>query len=113
MKIHDLGKDPGRAKKGKRVGRGEASGLGKTSGYGHKGSQARSGRGKGYGGGFEGGQMPLQRRVPKRGFTNIFREDVDIINLSVLDSFENGATVDVDSLKSKGIIRGRAKIVKI
>lgn len=113
MKIHELGKDPGRAKKGKRVGRGEASGLGKTSGYGHKGSQARSGRGKGYGGGFEGGQMPLQRRVPKRGFTNIFREEVDIVNLATLETFDAGATVDVDALKKSGAIRGRAKIVKI
>jgi large subunit ribosomal protein L15 len=113
MKIHELGKDPGRAKKGKRVGRGEASGLGKTSGYGHKGSQARSGRGKGYGGGFEGGQMPLQRRVPKRGFTNIFREEVEIVNLGALDSFEAGATVDLDALKRSGAVRTRAKIVKV
>lgn len=113
MKIHELGKDPGRRKKGKRVGRGEASGLGKTSGYGHKGSQARSGRGKGYGGGFEGGQMPLQRRVPKRGFTNIFRKEVEIINLGDLEVFQDGATVEVNDLKKAGLVRSSAKIVKV
>ncbi len=113
MKIHELGRDPGRAKKRKRCGRGEASGLGKTSGYGHKGSQARSGRGKGYGGGFEGGQMPLQRRVPKRGFTNKFREEVEIVNLSTLEQFENGTTIDVDTLKERGLIRNRVKVLKV
>lgn len=113
MKIHELDKDPGRRKKGKRVGRGEASGLGKTSGYGHKGSQARSGRGKGYGGGFEGGQMPLQRRVPKRGFTNIFRKEVEIINLGDLEVFQDGATVEVNDLKKAGLVRSSAKIVKV
>jgi hypothetical protein len=76
MKIHTLPKDPGRQQKAKRVGRGEGSGHGKTSGYGHKGSQARSGRGKGYGSAFEGGQMPLTRRLPKRGFHNPFPRGV-------------------------------------
>jgi large subunit ribosomal protein L15 len=113
MKIHELGKDPGRNKDRKRRGRGQGSGLGKTSGHGHKGSQARSGRGKGYGSSFEGGQMPLVRRLPKRGFTNIFRKDVDIVNLDTLEGFEDGATVDVDSLKSSGKIRNSAKIVKV
>jgi large subunit ribosomal protein L15 len=113
MKIHELGKDPGRAEKRKRRGRGEASGLGRTSGHGNKGSQARSGRGKGYGGGFEGGQMPLQRRVPKRGFTNISRKEVEIVNLSTLDSFDSGATIDLEALKQKGMVRNRAKIVKV
>jgi large subunit ribosomal protein L15 len=113
MKIHELGKDPGRTQKRKRCGRGEASGLGKTSGYGHKGSQARSGRGKGYGSGFEGGQMPLIRRLPKRGFTNIFRKEVDIINLDVLEGFEDGATVDVTALKTAGKVRNSAKLVKV
>jgi len=113
MKIHELGKDPGRTQKRKRCGRGEASGLGKTSGYGHKGSQARSGRGKGYGSGFEGGQMPLIRRLPKRGFTNIFRKEVDIINLDVLEGFEDGATVDVAALKTAGKVRNSAKLVKV
>lgn len=114
MKIHELGKDPGRRDKKTRRGRGESSGLGKTSGYGHKGSQARSGRGKGYGGGFEGGQMPLQRRVPKRGFSNAdFREEVEIVNLSTLEQFEEGATVDLDLLKRAGKVRSRAKTVKV
>lgn len=113
MKIHELGKDPGRAKSRKRRGRGHGSGLGKTSGFGHKGSQARSGRGKGYGSGFEGGQMPLIRRVPKRGFTNIFRKEVDIINLDTLELFEDGATVDVTALKDAGRVRNSATIVKV
>jgi large subunit ribosomal protein L15 len=113
MKIHELGKDPGRAKKRKRCGRGEASGLGKTSGYGHKGSQARSGRGKGYGGGFEGGQMPLQRRVPKRGFKNPFRIEVAVVNLDSLESFDSGATIDVDALKDRGLVRNRAQVIKV
>jgi large subunit ribosomal protein L15 len=113
MKIHELGKDPGRTQKRKRRGRGEASGLGRTSGYGNKGSQARSGRGKGYGGAFEGGQMPLVRRVPKRGFTNIFREEIEIVNLDTLEMFDDGATVDIDALKKIGRVRSRAKKVKI
>ncbi len=113
MKIHELGKDAGRTQSKKRRGRGEGSGLGKTSGHGHKGSQARSGRGKGYGSGFEGGQMPLIRRLPKRGFTNIFRKEVDIVNLDVLETFEEGTTIDVDALKGAGKIRRSAKIVKI
>ena len=113
MKIHELGQDPGRKQSRKRRGRGQGSGLGKTSGYGHKGSQARSGRGKGYASGFEGGQMPLIRRVPKRGFTNIFRKEVDIVNLDILETFENGSTVDVDALKGIGKIRNSAKIVKV
>ena len=114
MKIHELGKDPGRMEKRTRRGRGEASGLGKTSGYGHKGSQARSGRGKGYGGGFEGGQMPIQRRLPKRGFTNIFRIEVEIVNLEQLEElFEDGAVIDVAALKAAGKVRNRAKVVKV
>jgi large subunit ribosomal protein L15 len=113
MKIHELGKDPGRKQKKKRCGRGESSGLGKTSGYGHKGSQARSGRGKGYGSGFEGGQMPLIRRLPKRGFTNIFRKEVAIVNLDTLENFEAGTVVDVDALKAAGKVRNSAGIVKV
>jgi large subunit ribosomal protein L15 len=113
MKIHELGKDPGRTQKRKRRGRGESSGLGRTSGHGNKGSQARSGRGKGYGGGFEGGQMPLQRRLPKRGFTNIFRQEMEIVNLSVLDKFDAGATVDIDALKKVGRVRTSAKKFKV
>ncbi len=113
MKIHELGRDPGRTQSRKRRGRGQGSGLGKTSGHGHKGSQARSGRGKGYGSGFEGGQMPLIRRIPKRGFTNIFRKEVIIVNLDVLETFDEGSTVDMDALKASGNVRSRAKIIKI
>lgn len=113
MKIHELGKDPGRTQKRKRVGRGESSGHGKTSGYGHKGSQARSGRGKGYGGGFEGGQMPLQRRVPKRGFVNIFRQEFEVVNVAALDIFDNGTEVTPELLKEAGLVRMNAKRVKI
>lgn len=113
MKIHELGKDPGRTQKRKRRGRGEASGLGKSSGHGTKGSQARSGRGKGYGGAFEGGQMPLIRRVPKRGFHNPFGVDYDVVNVIALNSFDDGAVVDIDALKKAGKVRARAERVKI
>lgn len=113
MKIHELGKDPGRLQQRKRVGRGEGSGHGKTSGGGHKGSQARSGRGKGYGGSFEGGQMPLQRRLPKRGFTNINRERVDLVNLETLDRFEAGTVVDKSALVAVGKVRSKATKIKV
>lgn len=112
MKIHELGKDPGRRKKGKRVGRGEASGVGKTSGYGHKGSQARSGRGKGYGGGFEGGQMPLQRRLPKRGFKSQakpFKAEVRLSDLETLPVAE----IDVLALKQAGLVSELARVVRV
>ncbi|MGB9691520.1 MAG: 50S ribosomal protein L15 [Candidatus Sumerlaeaceae bacterium] len=113
MKIHELGKDPGRLQKRKRRGRGEASGLGKSAGHGNKGSQARSGRGKGYGGAFEGGQMPLIRRVPKRGFHNPFRVEYDVVNVSVLNCFDDNTVVDLDMLKKAGKIPTSAKRVKI
>src|SRR5436190_10954784 len=113
MKIHELGKDPGRKGKRKRRGRGESSGLGRTSGHGNKGSQARSGRGKGYGGGFEGGQMPLQRRVPKRGFYNPFSQEIEIVNLDALEAFDAGAVIDLDALKKAGKVRSRAQKVKV
>ncbi|MCX7020506.1 MAG: 50S ribosomal protein L15 [bacterium] len=113
MKIHELGKDPGRTQKRKRRGRGEASGLGRTSGHGNKGSQSRSGRGKGYGGGFEGGQMPLQRRLPKRGFKNIFRDEAEIVNIGALDVFEDGAVVDLGALKERRRVRSKARKLKV
>jgi large subunit ribosomal protein L15 len=87
----------------KRVGRGEASGLGKTSGKGHKGQKARSGGGVSPG--FEGGQMPLQRRLPKKGFTNIFKIHYNIVNLKDLARFEPGAVITPDSLREKGIVK--------
>ncbi|AFM27871.1 50S ribosomal protein L15 [Desulfomonile tiedjei] len=89
--------------KRKRVGRGEASGLGKTSGKGHKGQKARSGGGVSPG--FEGGQMPLQRRLPKKGFTNIFKIHYNIVNLKDLVQFESGAVITPDSLREKGIVK--------
>ena len=113
MKIHELGKDPGRLQKRKRLGRGEGSGLGRQSGHGNKGSQQRSGRGKGYGGVFEGGQMPLQRRLPKRGFKNINRERVDLINLEILDRFDAGTVVDKSALVAVGKVRAKATKIKI
>jgi large subunit ribosomal protein L15 len=96
----------------KRVGRGPGSGLGKTSGRGHKGAQSRSGWK--YRRGFEGGQMPLHRRVPKRGFTNIFRTDYVVVNLDQLEKlFDQGATVTVDALRDKGIVSSRTALVKV
>lgn len=104
MKLHQLPGDPGRKQKRKRVGRGEGSGLGKTSGKGHKGKQSRSGSGPGaY---FEGGQMPLIRRIPKFGFKNPFRTEYEVVNLASLEqAFENGATVDLDALKAARLVR--------
>ncbi len=90
-------------KEKKRIGRGSGSGHGKTSGRGHKGQRSRSGGGVRLG--FEGGQMPLIRRVPKRGFTNIFKKEYNIINISKLSSFEEGSTVSSAILKEKGIIK--------
>jgi len=111
MRIHDLAPAAGSTKQRKRVGRGHASGHGKTSGYGHKGQKARSGV---KGAGFEGGQMPLARRVPKRGFNNIFRTEYAIVNLCTLeDSFDAGAVVDADALVAKGILKKTSAGVKI
>ena len=98
--------------KKKRVGRGPGSGLGKTAGRGHKGAQSRSGYA--FKRGFEGGQMPLHRRVPKRGFTNIFRTEYDVVNLDQLEMvFETGATVTVESLREHGLVSSRTSLVKI
>lgn len=104
MKLHELPGDPGAKQKKKRLGRGEGSGLGKTSGKGHKGKQARSGSGKGpY---FEGGQMPLIRRIPKFGFSNPFRVEYEAVNLSDLEKkFEAGATVDRETLEAARLVR--------
>ncbi|MDR1892079.1 MAG: 50S ribosomal protein L15 [Oscillospiraceae bacterium] len=103
MKIHELSPAPGSLKDRKRIGRGIGSGQGKTAGKGHKGQKARSGGGVRPG--FEGGQMPLSRRVPKRGFNNIFAAKYASVNVSRLDIFENGATVDAKALIEKGIIK--------
>ena len=95
----------------KRIGRGAGSGNGKTSGKGHKGQKARAGRGMRPG--FEGGQMPLQRRVPKRGFNNVFRTEYNVVNLSALNQFEDGATVDIQALMDKGLVKGLKDGVKV
>ena len=112
MKLHDLSPAAGSSKERKRIGRGPASGQGKTAGKGHKGQKARAGRGMRPG--FEGGQMPLQRRIPKRGFNNIFATEMAIANIAALDKyFDDGATVTVDALIEKGIIKKTLDGVKI
>ena len=103
MNLHELSPAPGSTQVGKRKGRGAGTGNGKTAGRGHKGQKARSG-GK-VRVGFEGGQMPLARRIPKRGFNNIFAKPLTAVNLSALNVFEDGATVDAAALEAKGIIR--------
>ncbi len=100
MNLHELSPAPGSTQVGKRKGRGPGSGNGKTAGRGHKGQWARSGGGIG----FEGGQMPLARRLPKRGFNNIFAKRLEAINVSALNKFEDGAVVNVCDLLEKGII---------
>ena len=102
MKLNALMDNLGARKDVKRVGRGMASGYGKTAGRGHKGQHARSGGGTRVG--FEGGQMPLTRRIPKRGFNNIFAKPLEIINLSALNKFEDGETVTAEALLAKGIL---------
>ena len=101
MKLHELNAPKGARKAVTRKGRGAGSGNGKTAGYGHKGQKARSGVKKA---GFEGGQMPLARRIPKRGFNNIFAKPLTAINVAALNQFEDGAVVDTAALLEKGII---------
>ena len=102
MKLHNMAPAPGAKTKAKRLGRGIGSGLGKTSGKGHKGQWARSGGGVRPG--FEGGQMPLIRKVPKRGFANIFKKEYTIVNLEQLNAFDDGAVVNAEKLLKKGIV---------
>ena len=111
MKMHELAPAIGSTNESKRIGRGHGSGNGKTAGKGHKGQKARAGHGMRAG--FEGGQMPLQRRVPKRGFNNIFAEEGVAINVSALEVFEDGNVVDADALKAKGIIKKANLPVKV
>lgn len=112
MKIHELSPAPGSNRPVKRIGRGPASGQGKTAGKGHKGQKARAGRGMRPG--FEGGQMPLQRRLPKRGFNNIFAKEIAIVNVSALnDAFEAGAVVDAAALIESGLVKRELDGIKV
>ena len=111
MDLSHLRPAPGSMKKRKRVGRGPGSGLGKTAGRGHKGSGARSGGN--IPPGYEGGQMPLSRRLPKRGFHNPFRQEYTIINIGSLERFEAGSVVDLDVFRQSGLVSGRKCQVKI
>ena len=111
MRLHDLRPPEGARKKRTRVGRGDGSGLGKTSGRGEKGQNSRSGGGVGRG--FEGGQMPLQRRLPKRGFYNIFKKRYSLVNIKDLTNFESGSVVDVEGLAAAGLVRKPTDQVKL
>ncbi|SLM27762.1 50S ribosomal subunit protein L15 [Desulfamplus magnetovallimortis] len=111
MKLHELAPAEGSRHKRKRVGRGPGSGMGKTSTRGHKGHNARSGGGVRPG--FEGGQMPLHRRLPKRGFNNIHKRIVAVINVADLDRFESGESINEISLREVGLVKGNYDQVKI
>jgi large subunit ribosomal protein L15 len=111
LNLSNLSPQEGSRKPKKRLGRGHGTGHGKTSGRGHKGYKARSG--SGIRPGFEGGQMPLQRRLPKRGFTNIFKKEYAVLNVKDLEKFEAGATVDRQLLIDAGLIKKKFTLVKI
>ena len=112
MKLHELSPAAGSTKERKRIGRGAGSGQGKTAGKGHKGQKARAGRGMRPG--FEGGQMPLQRRLPKRGFNNIFRKEIVALNVADLEAkFADGADVNVETLKAAGLVKNSFDGIKI
>ena len=112
MKLHELSPIPGSTHVGKRKGRGAGSGNGKTAGKGHKGQNARSGGGVRPG--FEGGQMPLQRRLPKRGFVNIFSTKYSIVNVGDLnEKFEDGAVIDTEALIASGLVKKAYDGIKV
>ena len=111
MKLHELSPAAGSTKEVKRIGRGHGSGNGKTAGKGHKGQNARSGGGVRIG--FEGGQMPLTRRIPKRGFNNIFAKEYAIVNVSDLNQFTEDTVVDAELLKAAGLIKKTCDGVKV
>ena len=111
MKLHELSPVEGSKKTVKRIGRGHGSGQGKTAGKGHKGQKARSGGS--IRPGFEGGQMPLQRRLPKRGFNNIFAKTIVAVNVGSLNKFEDGAVVDTQALVDAGLVKNSFDGVKI
>ena len=111
MKLNQLTAVPGATKDAKRIGRGHGSGNGKTAGKGHKGQKARAGHGMRPG--FEGGQMPLQRRIPKRGFNNIFAKEVVSVNIGSLNCFEDGSEVTVNTLMEAGVLKKSGDALKI
>lgn len=111
LNLSNLSPQPGSRKQKKRVGRGQGTGQGKTAGRGHKGFKARSG--SGIKPGFEGGQMPLQRRLPKRGFNNIFKKQYAILNIKDLEKFEAGTRVDRQALHAAGLIGSGDRYVKV
>ena len=111
MKLNELSPASNSRKARKRIGRGVGSGSGKTAGRGTKGHNSRSGGGVRPG--FEGGQMPLHRRLPKRGFTNIFRKNIAVVNIRDLSKFENGSVVDGNALVQAGLIKGRPDGIKL
>jgi large subunit ribosomal protein L15 len=112
MDLSNLGPPRGAKHSKKRVGRGQGSGTGKTAGRGHKGAQSRSGYKRKRG--FEGGQMPLHRRVPKRGFHNLFREEYAVVNLdTIAEQFEAGSEITVDVLRDQGLVRKGARKIKV
>jgi len=111
MKLHELTPAPGSRKAPKRVGRGPGSGTGKTAGRGHNGQKSRSGYSRMRG--FEGGQMPLHRRLPKRGFTNIFRTEYRTVNIERLNGFEVGSVIDPDALQNAGLLKKGSNQIKI
>jgi large subunit ribosomal protein L15 len=111
MQLHELSPAPGSRKKRKKVGRGPGSGMGKTSTRGHKGLKARSGGNVRPG--FEGGQMPIYRRLPKRGFFNIFKTNNAVLNIKDLDRLDDGTTIDINVLREAGMVKGRVDGVKV
>lgn len=111
MKLHELSPNPGSTKEIKRIGRGHGSGQGKTAGKGHKGQKARSGGGVRPG--FEGGQTALARRIPKRGFNNIFATEYAVVNVADLDRFVDGTVVDAELLIASGLIKKELDGVKV
>ena len=111
MKLNELSPASNSRKARKRIGRGVGSGAGKTAGRGTKGHNSRSGGGVRPG--FEGGQMPLHRRLPKRGFTNIFRKNLAVVNIRDLSKFESGSVVDGNALVQAGLVKGRPEGIKL
>ena len=111
MKLHELKPAPGSRKARKRIGRGPGSGTGKTAGRGHNGQKSRSGYSRMRG--FEGGQMPLHRRLPKRGFTNIFRTVCRTVNIDRLNGFAAGSVIDPEALQDAGLLKKGSNQIKI